>query len=389
MMLRSLLVLLAVCAWTPPTTLAGLPVASPESTGMDAQRLNVIDQIVQEGLAKNRMPGAVVLVGHRGKIVHQKAYGFRQLQPKRTPMTLDTVFDLASLTKPIATATSVMMLLETGKIQLQEPVATYLPKFGQNGKQKITIHHLLTHQGGLIPDNSLKDYDAGPAKAWERICELQPIAPPGERFIYSDVGFIVLGKLVEQITQTSLNIYANKTIFKPLGMRETGYLPSGDLQKRAAVTQQRDGHWMQGEVHDPRAFRMKGVAGHAGLFSTADDLAVYAQMMIGRGQYESVRILQEQTAIQMTNAYQVPGGLRGLGWDKKSSYSSNRGDLFSASAFGHGGFTGTAIWIDPQLELFVIFLSNRVHPDGRGSVNTLAARIGTIAAASAPSVKSQ
>lgn len=321
------------------------------------------------------------MIGYRGKIVHRKAYGFRQIQPDHSPMKVDTLFDLASLTKPIATATSVVTLIEKKKIQLHKPVATYLPEFGQNGKDQITIYHLLTHQGGLIPDNSIKDYREGPVKAWERVCQLKPIAKIEERFIYSDVGFIVLGKLVEKISGKPLNVYAHESIFKPLGMRETAYLPNETLRRRAATTQQRDGHWMKGEVHDPRSYLMKGVAGHAGLFSTADDLAIYAQMMIGRGQYENVRILQEDTAKQMTAAYRVPGGIRGLGWDKKSAYSSNRGDLFSKAAFGHGGFTGTAIWIDPEQELFVIFLSNRVHPDGRGSVNSLAGRIGTVAAA--------
>ena len=358
-----------------------LPVVAAEAAGMIPERLAAIDRIVEEGLERKRMPGAVVVVGHRGKIVHRKAYGFREIEPRRLPMTVDTVFDLASLTKPIATATSVMTLIEKGQIKLHEPVASYLPLFGRNGKEQITVYHLLTHQGGLIPDNSIRDYEAGPAKAWEYIYALKPVASPGERFIYSDVGFIVLGKLVEEVTGKTLHAYSQGTIFEPLGMSETGYLPREELRRRAATTQERDGHPMRGEVHDPRAFLLEGVAGHAGLFSTAADLAVYAQMMVQRGEYENVKILQPQTALMMTRAYKVPGGLRGLGWDKKSSYSSNRGDLLSDAAFGHGGFTGTAIWIDPAQELFVIFLSNRVHPDGRGSVNALAGRIATVAAA--------
>ena len=358
-----------------------LPVVPAASAGMLPDRLAAIDRIVEEGLRRDNMPGAVVVVGHRGKIAHQKAYGFRELEPNRVPMSVDTVFDLASLTKPIATATSVMILLEAGELKLHEPVATYFPSFGQNGKEAITIYHLLTHQSGLIPDNALKDYQDGPEKAWECICALKPIANLEERFIYSDVNFIVLGKLIEKVTAKSVHEFSQEKIFKPLGMAETGYLPGEDLKKRAAVTQQREGRWMRGEVHDPRAYLLEGIAGHAGLFSTADDLAVYAQMMVQRGTYGGVRILKEESARQMTDGYQVPRGLRGLGWDKKSSYSSNRGDLYTDSAFGHGGFTGTAIWIDPEQELFVIFLSNRVHPDGKGSVNSLAGRIGTIAAA--------
>ncbi len=362
-------------------TPAKLPVAAAESAGMIPERLEAIDRIVEQGLKRSNMPGAVVVVGHRGKIVHRKAYGFRELEPNRVPMTEDTVFDLASLTKPIATATSVMTLLENGQLKLQAPVSKYLPKFAQNGKAEITIYHLLTHQSGLVPDNALKDYEEGTAKAWERIFALKPLAQPGERFLYSDVNFIVLGKVIEEVTGKTVHEYSQAKIFGPLGMRETGYLPKEELRKRAAVTQKREGRWMRGEVHDPRAYLLAGVAGHAGLFSTADDLAVYAQMMLERGSYQGVKILEEKTAREMTSAYQVPGGLRGLGWDKQSSYSSNRGDLFSEAAFGHGGFTGTAIWIDPPQELFVIFLSNRVHPNGRGSVNSLAGRIGTVAAA--------
>ncbi len=384
-MIRSAVIGLALCfaavfvtASEPP---AKLPVAEPEAAGMISARLKAIDRIVEEGLERKRMPGAVVVVGHQGKIAYRKAYGFREIEPRQVPMTVDTVFDLASLTKPIATATSVMTLIENGQIKLHAPAHTYLPKFGQNGKENITVYHLLTHQGGLIPDNPIGDYEAGPAKAWENIFALKPVASPGERFIYSDMGFIVLGKLIEEVTGKSVHAYSQEAVFEPLGMNETGYLPREELRKRAATTQERDGHPMRGEVHDPRAFRLEGVAGHAGLFSTADDLAVYAQMMVQRGQYQGVRILKTETAKMMTQAYKVPRGLRGLGWDKKSSYSSNRGDLFTDAAFGHGGFTGTAIWIDPAQELFVIFLSNRVHPDGRGSVNALAGRIGTIAAA--------
>lgn len=381
-MIRSLV--LSLCLMVSPILAAApekLPVVQPEEAGMLPERLAAIDRIVEEGLKRNNMPGAVVVVGHQGKIAYQKAFGFREVRPNRVPMTLDTVFDLASLTKPIATATSVMQLIESEKLKLNEPIATYFPEFAQNGKDGITVFHLLTHQSGLIPDNPLKDYQDGPAKAWERICGLEPLAKPGERFLYSDVNFIVLGKLIEKVTGQSVHEYSGEHIFRPLGMTETGYLPGEELRRRAAVTQEREGRWMRGEVHDPRAYLLEGVAGHAGLFSTASDLAVYAQMMIELGTYQGIKILNESTAREMTKAYPVPGGFRGLGWDKKSSYSINRGDLFSETAFGHGGFTGTAIWIDPDQELFVIFLSNRVHPDGEGSVNPLAGRIGTIAAA--------
>ena len=341
-----------------------------------------IDAVVQEGLDRRRMPGCVVVVGYRGKIAYRKAFGYRRLIPKKEAMSVDTVFDLASLTKPIATATSVMTLVEEGKVKLSDPVARHLPAFASHGKGKITILQLLTHQGGLIPDNSIRDYQNGRAEAMKRVLSTKPVAAPRERFIYSDVGFIVLAELVRRKTGKSVHEYSREKIFKPLGMTETSYLPRPELRTRAATTQKRNGRWMQGEVHDPRAYRLGGIAGHAGLFSTASDLSVYAQMLLNGGQYQGVRILKPKTVELMTRRIKVPRGFRTAGWDSRSPYSSNRGDLMSKRAFGHGGFTGTAIWIDPDLELFVVFLSNRVHPDGKGSVNRLAGRIGTIAAAS-------
>lgn len=357
-----------------------LPAASPEQAGLDAGQLRAIDQAVEEALAARKMPGCVVLIGRRGKVVFERAYGRRQVEPQPLPMTLDTVFDLASLTKPVATATSVMILAERGKIRLDEPVARHIPEFANHGKEKITAFHLLTHQAGLIADNPLSDYRDGPQKARARLWALKPVAAPGARFIYSDVGYLVLGELVERVAGQRLDAFARENIFKPLGMQETGFLPPPELRRRAAPTEKRDGKWIQGEVHDPRAFALGGVAGHAGLFSTARDLARYAQMLLGRGEYGGVRVLQPSTVAAMIAPQSVPqGGLRGLGWDIRTGYSSNRGESFSPRAFGHGGFTGTAMWIDPELDLFVIFLSNRLHPDGKGAVNPLAGRIGTIA----------
>lgn len=360
---------------------AGIPEASPADVGMNAERLAVIDDVVAEGLDRNKMPGCVVLVGHKGRIVFHKAYGYRQLVPEKQPMELDTVFDMASLTKPVATATSVMLLVEAGKIDLQAPVAKYIPEFGANGKQDITVKQLLTHSGGLIPDNSIKDYADGSEVAFEKIHALKPYIEPGTRFVYTDVGFIVLAELVERLSGKNVHEFSQQKIFGPLKMTETGYLPSDDLKPRAAVTQERDGQPMRGDVHDPRAFALGGIAGHAGLFSTARDLSRYAQMLINGGSLDGVTVMKPETVKQMTDPVEVSSGLRTLGWDMRSPYSSNRGDFFTKAAFGHGGFTGTAMWIDPPQELFVIFLSNRVHPDGKGSVNALAGRIGTIAGA--------
>jgi uncharacterized protein YbbC (DUF1343 family) len=376
---------------------AGLPRAEPAAVGMDSKRLERIDTIVADGLADKRMPGCVVCIGRCGKIALLKAYGNKQLMPREVPMTTDTVFDMASITKPVATATSVMILVERGPLKLNQRVASLIPEFAANGKEEITVFDLLTHQSGLLPDNKLADYEDGPEKSLERICALDLQAPTGTRFIYSDVNYILLGELIRRAGGKSVHEFSQENIFQPLGMFETGYLPGEALKARAAPTEQRDARWMQGEVHDPRAHLLGGVAGHAGLFSTAEDLAVYAQMMIGQGQYGEQRILAPQTVATMTRGYRLLGGsrstmegvppnppvfLRGLGWDKRSGYSINRGELMTDAAFGHGGFTGTVLWIDPRLELFVIFLSNRLHPDGKGNVNSLAGRIGTVAAAS-------
>jgi uncharacterized protein YbbC (DUF1343 family)/CubicO group peptidase (beta-lactamase class C family) len=347
---------------------------------MAGAKLEAIDGTVADGLAKGEMAGCVVCVGRDGKIVYLKAFGDRQSEPDRAAMTTDTLFDMASVTKPVATATSIMLLVEQGRLRLRDRIAQHMPEFGQKGKEDITVEDLLLHQGGLIPDNSLKDYEDGPAKAWERICALSTRSAPGTDFVYSDVGFIVLGELVRRISGQDVHQFSQARIYGPLGMKETGFLPGEELRKRAAVTEQRNGNWMRGEVHDPRSFLLGGIAGHAGLFSTAEDLAVYSQMMLDGGTYQGVQVISPNTIGAMTRSHRTTSGLRGLGWDKHSGYSSNRGELFSDRAFGHGGFTGTSLWIDPHLRLFVIFLSNRLHPDGKGNVNPLAGRIGTIAA---------
>lgn len=362
--------------------MAGLPIADPESVGLNAQRLQRIDELVAAGLTDKKMPGCVVCVGRHGKIAFLKAFGQKQLQPTELPMTTDTLFDMASITKPMATATSIMLLIERGQLRLTDKVAAILPEFAPNGKEPITIHDLLIHHSGLLADNSIKDYEQGHDEAIKRICELKLLNPIGTKFVYSDVNFILLGEIVAKVSEKNVHEFSREHIFAPIGMKSTGYLPSETLRVKAAPTEQRDGKWMQGEVHDPRAFKLGGVAGHAGLFSTAEDVAVYAQMMLGRGEYGGVRVLSPETVERMTRGDPVSSGIRGLGWDKRTGFSTNRGELLSDSAFGHGGFTGTVLWIDPKLDLFFIFLSNRVHPNGKGSVNQLAGQIATAVAAS-------
>lgn len=356
--------------------------ATPTEMGLRGGLQQRVAAAVQPEIDKGNLPGCVVTIGYRGKIVLMQAYGDRQVEPERVAMTTDTVFDLASLTKPIATATSVMILLQDGKIRLGAKVSDYIPEFAANGKGAITIEQLLIHQGGLIPDNSLKDYQSGKEEAFRRIYALKPYVEPGTKFVYTDVGFIVLADIVERLTGKDVHQFSQERIFGPLGMKETGYVPDASLQARCAPHNQRDEQWIKGEVHDPRSYALGGIAGHAGLFSTATDLAVYAQMMLGGGRYHDVRVLGTPTVEAMTAPREVSSGIRGLGWDKQTGYSSNKGELLSDRAFGHGGFTGTAIWMDPEYDLFVIFLANRLHPDGKGSVNRLAGRIATLAAAS-------
>jgi len=361
---------------------APLPLVSPEVVGMSSQRLAHIDEVVQEAIARRELPGAVILVGRQGRIVYWRAFGHRALEPKPLPMTRDTVFDLASLTKVVATATSVMILVERGKIRLSDPVARYIPEFAQNGKERITIEQVLQHRGGLIAVNDMGDYREGPEKALERIYALGTVAEPGTRFLYSDVGYIVLGELVRRVSGQRLDEFARENIFRPLGMTETTFTPTGALRERCAPTERREGRWMIGEVHDPRAYALGGVAGHAGLFSTARDLAIYCQMILNGGEFRGMRILSPMGVRRMIEVRGLPPDeWRGLGWDIHTGYSSNRGDLFPIGSFGHTGFTGTSLWIDPTSQTFVVFLSNRVHPDGRGDVTALRGRVASIVAA--------
>ena len=357
-----------------------LPRGEPASVGVDGAKLAAIHELVATAIGEKKLPGCVVCIGRRGRVIWLHAYGQRAILPTAEPMTVDTVFDLASLTKPLATGVAVMHCVERGRISLDDKVVVHLPEFAPRGKDELLVRDLLIHQSGLIADNALSDYEQGVEEAWRRICQLKLQSPRGTKFVYSDVNFIVLGKLVERVEGKSLAEVVRERICAPLGLQETGFNPSEALRRRAAPTQQREGRWLRGEVHDPRAAKLAGVAGHAGLFSTAEDLAVYAQSLLAGGAWNDRRILRAETVATMTRGYPVSSGVRGLGWDKRTGYSSNRGAAMTDQAFGHGGFTGTAIWIDPGLDLFVIFLSNRVHPDGKGLVNPLAGRIGQVAA---------
>ncbi len=371
--------------------LAALPEVKPEAVGFDPSRLARVDDAIARAVGEKKVPGAVVVVGRRGKIALAKAYGKRSVEPTDEAMTRDTVFDLASLTKPVATATSVMVLLERGKIRLGDRMVGHLPELRGFGKDPITVEQLLRHRAGLIPDDPISDYAEGPEGAWRKIAELRPEQTPGEKFIYSDVGFLILGRLVEKVSGQSLDEFSRATIFDPLGMGDTGFRPiagAADEQvptSRIAPTERDEGRMLRGVVHDPRSRALGGVAGHAGLFGSADDLAVFAQMLLDGGKgIDGKRVLSPLTVRAMIDPGSTPDHQRrGLGWDVDTSYSGPRGSLFGPTSFGHTGFTGTSIWIDPETETFVILLTSRLHPDGKNvGPGALRSEIATLVASS-------
>lgn len=341
----------------------------------------IIDDAVQTGL----IPGGVLVIGHNGEVIYRKAYGSRSLIPKREPMTIDTIFDAASLTKVVATTPSVMKLFEQGKIRLDDPVTKYLPEF-QEGKSAITIRLLMTHFSGLPPDVDLVPRWSGYQTGIQKALTAKPIAPPGARFIYSDINFILMGEIVRRLSGETLAQFAHDQIFAPLGMTETEFQPSPALRQRIAPTEidEDTGQPFRGVVHDPTSRYMGGIAGHAGLFTTADDLGKYIEMMLGMGQRGPVRIFQPMTVKKFTEPASPADQpiLRALGWDMDSPFSSNRGELYPIGSYGHTGFTGTSIWLDQTTNSFVIFLTNAVHPKRGKSLTSLRSRIATSVAAS-------
>ncbi len=365
--------------------LGGFSVAAVDGTKPAvavSSRLGVIDGIVLEAIRDEQIPGAVVLVGHDGQVVYRKAFGERSLEPRREAMTVDTIFDLASLTKVIATTTAVMQLVEKGRIRLNDPVAKYIPEFGENGKEEITIRELLTHFSGLPEGLDLTQPWEGRETALRMAYAEKPIYAPGSHFLYSDVDFIVLGALVERVSGMSLSAYCQNNIFTPLKMTHTRFLPPAAWLPKIAPTQY-DEHdkMLRGVVHDPTVRRMGGVAGQAGLFSTADDLAKFAEALLSGSKILSPLTIEKMTTPQQPPTSQV---LRGFGWDIDSPYSSNRGDLLPVGSFGHTGFTGTSLWIDPTTQTYIIVLSNAVHPRGKGSAIALRSKIATAVAAALP-----
>jgi uncharacterized protein YbbC (DUF1343 family)/CubicO group peptidase (beta-lactamase class C family) len=344
-----------------------------------------LDRVIDEAIEQGRMPGAVLLVGHEGKVVYRKAYGKRALMPRPEPMTLDTIFDCASLTKVVATTASLMKLFEEGRFRLNDKVTDHIPEF-QGGKSEITLRQLFTHFSGLQPDVPLKDPWTGYDTGIQMACTFKVGGPPGARHVYSDINFILLGELVHRLSGKPLSDYTRENIFLPIGMKESLFQPPGALVPRIAPTERwpiKTGQPLRGVVHDPTARNMGGVAGHAGLFSTADDLSRFAQMMLNGGELDGVRLFSPLTVAKFTEPQTPPDQpiLRGLGWDIDSPYSRNRGELFPIGSYGHTGFTGTSMWIDPLTRTYVILLANSVHPDLRPALTPVRAKVATIVAA--------
>jgi len=358
-----------------------LLVNSSQAEPMDRAVLGRMDSQINAAIVGKKLPGAVIWVEHDGDIYH-KAFGDRAVEPKFEEMTRDTIFDAASLTKVVAGTPAIMILVERGQVKLDERVATYISEFKGGGKEEITVKQLLTHTSGLRPDVDTKPKWEGNDTAIRLASQEKLTGKPGDKVVYSDINFFLIGEIVQRVSKMKLNEFAAKEIYEPLKMVDTGFLPPKEKVPRIAPTQKTDGAMLRGVVHDPTARYMGGVAGHAGIFTTAADLARYARMILNGGELDGVRIFKPET-IKLMTSVQTPEGnpmRRGLGWDIDSGYSRPRGEKFPLGSFGHTGFTGNAFWIDPFSKTFWILLSNRVHPDGKGNVLELYKSLATVAA---------
>lgn len=372
-----------------------LSTAKPERVGMSSAHLALLDDIIQKAVKNKDFPGADILVAHRGKVVFRKVYGDSQWIPERVSLNKSMMFDLASITKPVATATSIMILVERGKIRLWDKVKNYIPEFSvyvdKDGRthEDARLWHLLTHTSGLPPycdAQEIEDKYGAPCPVdilVDHIGQLEKTNAPGTEFHYSCLGYISLARIVKIVTGQSIAEFSKENIFDPLGMTHTTYIPSDEFKTLCVPTEVTDGVPLTGVVHDPLAKLQGGISGNAGLFSTADDLGVFAQMMLNGGQIGTKRILSPLSVARMTSVFpEVKFAGRGLGWDLNSAYSTNGGDLFGELSYGHTGYTGTSIWIDPETQTIVIFLTNRIHPDDSGAIVSLRSQVANIAAGS-------
>ncbi|MBY0419495.1 MAG: beta-lactamase family protein, partial [Pararheinheimera sp.] len=370
------------------------------STVLAAEPYDRIAPLVEKAIADKQLPSAVVLVGQGDKVLYRKAFGFITYSPAAAVTTPDTVFDLASLTKPLVTTTLIMQLVEQGELRLTDPVGKYLQQLTDAEVKNITMLQLLTHSSGLADGFDRREFWQGKAGLDQQLVKLQLKTKADQQFVYSDIGFILLGLVAEQITKQPLHLLAEQRIFQPLKMKDSRYLPLDKSSQDAAYVQRiaptenlkgdTDYHkllpnyaqpYLHAVVHDPTALRLGGVAGHAGVFGTADDLALFAQMLLNDGELKGQRLLSPLAVQRLLTPVVIGNQSRALGWDMNTAYSAPKGDLMPTGSFGHTGFTGTSIWIDPASRTYVILLSNRVHPNRNSSITDLRARLANIVAA--------
>lgn len=338
---------------------AGLPEREPAAVGMSAERLGTIDRVVQRGVEAGGYPGASVVVGRKGYSVFSRGIGTLDWTRKMRVSAQESIYDLASLTKVVATTTALMVLYDRGQVDLDAKVSTYLPTFSGGLKDQVTVRHLLTHRAGLSAGRELWRIADSPAEARAAVLSSPVNCTPGACYEYSDLGADLLGFIAEVVSGQSLDVFLQQAVFQKLGMNDTQFRVSELDMLRTAPTEIAPprGYPLRGEVHDENAFALGGIAGHAGLFSTASDLSVFAQMLLDGGQYNGVRVIADSTVQLFTKR---AAGHRALGWDTCDG-GAGCGQFMSERAFGHTGFTGTSLWIDPDRQMFVVLLTNRVH----------------------------
>ena len=338
----------------------GLPAKAPRAVGMSAARLATIDRVIERGIKAGGYPGAAVVVGRRGAVVWEKGFGRLGWTTDASSVVAErTIYDLASLTKVVGTTTAVMILFDEGRIHLDDAVARYIPEFTGGGKERVTIRLLLEHRSGLPAGRDLWRIAHTPEEARAAVISTPLFAQPGQFYEYSDLGADMLAFVVEAATGQRIDQFLGARVFTPLGMSDTRFRPDASLRGRIAPTEINPprGYPIRGEVHDENAYALGGVAGHAGLFSTASDLSIFAQMLLNGGTYNGTRIIADSTVQLFTKR---AAGTRALGWDTCAGHYGC-GTHMSANAYGHTGFTGTSLWIDPDRDMFVVLLTNRVH----------------------------